>query len=595
MDDLMKRNYPWLILSCLLVLSLILVSCGTKTTPTITTMTTAPTSAATIKTTTTPTFIPTSTPITTAGAPQYGGTFNYRTNRDIVYFDPYFGDVTPGGTLYAKLWIETLCVPDLKIDHNIWDFKTGYTPVEYWTGRVAENWEQPDAQTIIFHIRKGVQWQNRPPVNGRELTAYDFEYGYHRQLGLGSGFTKASPYIAASNYALIKSITATDKYTLVFKLSQPSLDQIRMIIDDNPYVAIVPRESVQQYGDLSDWRHAIGTGPFMIEDYTSASSLSAVRNPNYWDYDTLYPNNRLPYFDKVKILIIPDNATAEAALRSGKIDMIEDIDWQQAASIAKTNPELLKADRPTWGFAITLMVDKKPFDDIRVRKAMQMAVDIPTIAATYFGGSMVSTPMGKIGLKGYYTPFSEWPQEVKDGYIYNPSGAKKLLSEAGYPGSFKTSMTVRSTDDMGLIQILKSYLLDIGIDVEIKPMDPAAFTAYTQAGLHEMCTGLGTIPTNPPINCLNNFYSKHVSYKSDHIKDQIYDDLVEKAMISLDLNEFKQLIIQADMRAITQQWAVTLPSKTIYTIYQPWLKGFHGEANVIGRLSSKLWIDQSVK
>jgi len=81
-------------------------------------------------------------------------------------------------------------------------------------------------------------------------------------------------------------------------------------------------EAVKMWGDVNDWHHAIGTGPFILKDFVSGSAATLVSNPNYWGYDERYPQNKLPYIDTLKVLIIPDQATALAALRTGKVDVI---------------------------------------------------------------------------------------------------------------------------------------------------------------------------------------------------------------------------------------------------------------------------------
>jgi peptide/nickel transport system substrate-binding protein len=574
----LKNKFVWLTLSCLLVLSLIMTSCSTKTTTTTTAQTTIQTTAPTTKLTTVTTTTPTTNPTTTD-------------------FDPYYLSIGyPTGLYY-----ETLAMRDLSVSRNIFDFKTAFIPLQYWTGRLAESWEiSPDFLTYTFHIRKGIQWQDKPPVNGRELTAYDIEYNFHRVLGLGSGFTKGSPYISLTNWALIKSVTATDKYTIVIKANQPSIDQLRSILDIRSVnLFIVAREAVEKWGNLEDWRNAIGTGPFILTDYTTGSSMDFTKNTNYWGYDALYPKNKLPYLDKVKVLIIPDIATTLAALRTGKIDLVEDINWQQSASLMKTNPELLQVKRPSDGDTIVMMVDKKPFDDIRIRTAMQMALDLKTIAKTLYGGYVDGSPMGVSALKGYYTPFSEWTKEVQAGYEYNPEGAKKLLTEAGYPNGFKTTLTVDSTSDLDLFQVLKSYLSAINIDMQIQTMDPVSFSSYTQASKHEMAGGDSiyyNVSTYPPINMLNVCYGGHVrNYNLSHNADPVYDGIVAKVKSSIDEEEIRKLVIEADMRAITQHWRISISPKVLFCVYQPWLKRFSGELDVLRDAARWYWIDNNVK
>jgi peptide/nickel transport system substrate-binding protein len=272
----------------------------------------------------------------------------------------------------SQLWYETLAMPNLTVPAEEFDFKVAFTPFKYWTGQLAESWDiSPDANTYTFHIRKGIRWQDIPPVNGRELTASDIEYTFHRQLGLGSGFTKLSPVVNAGNYALIESITATDKNTLVFKLKAPSLDMYYNLIDAHNTVQVVAREAVEKWGGIDDWKYQIGSGAYMMDDYVYGASLTVKRNPNYWGYDSLYPQNKLPYIDSVKILIIPDTATTLAALRSGKIDYVTNLNFTQRESLKRTNPELLEATVPSIGYGIVMQVDRAPYNDIRVRKAMR--------------------------------------------------------------------------------------------------------------------------------------------------------------------------------------------------------------------------------
>ena len=102
---------------------------------------------------------------------------------------------------------------------------------------------------------------------------------------------------------------------------------------------IVPHEVVDEYGNLRDWRNSCGTGPFMLVDYIKGSSWTVERNPNYWGNDPIHPENKLPYLDSVKCLIIPDTSTMMAALRTAKIDQLE-VGWEEAGSLMKSNPEL---------------------------------------------------------------------------------------------------------------------------------------------------------------------------------------------------------------------------------------------------------------
>jgi peptide/nickel transport system substrate-binding protein len=594
----MKSKFFCLILSCLFMLSLVLASCGTKTTPT-TTPITKPTTIPTTIPTTTATTTPTTKQTQAAETPQYGGTFTFRVNADASTFDPYFYPRTTGDNA-IKMWLETLSTVDFNAMYQKkFNFTGSFVPLVYTAGRLVESWETPGMSTLIFHVRKGIHWQDKAPMNGREFTAYDIQYSFNRLLGKGSGFTKPSPYVSMDNYMLIDTVTATDKYTVVFKLTTPSLEQFRYLVNPIGYAAIVPQEVIQQYGDMQNWKNAVGTGPFILRDYVSGSSITTTRNSNYWGYDEVYPKNQLPYFDGVKVLIVPDSATALAALRTGKIDMIDQIPWPQADSLKKTNPELVFGTRPQNGWGIFLHVDMKPFNDIRVRQAMQKAIDIKTIAETYYGGNADPVVPGVWVQKGgYSTPFEQWPPEVQAGYTYDPQAATKLLADAGYPNGFKFTMLAASSADLDLFQVVKSYFLQIGINMDIQVIEAASFEAVTRTDKHIAQASQLVWYNSPPLQLTNQRLSSHYPYRS-HINDPVYDALWNKLNTSVSDEEETILILQMFTLGTAQEWTVNLPTFNNFVFWQPWFKRYNGETpdidGILGAISARLWIDQDLK
>jgi peptide/nickel transport system substrate-binding protein len=467
---------------------------------------------------------------------------------------------------------------------------------------LVESWEQPDDYTLIWHIRKGVHWQDKAPVNGREFTAYDVEYHYHRMLGLGSGYTQPTPYVASTGLKTLQSVTATDKYTIVLKWTSPVwISNISSYLQGS-FGLPVAREAIEKWGNVQDWRNTITTGPFLLVDYVADSSMTYVKNPNYWGYDARYPENRLPYADGVKFLVITDASTKMAALRTAKIDMLEGLAWEDAKHLSQTNPELVFGSRGSDGPGLFMRTDTPPFNDIRVRKAMQMAIDLKSIANFYYGGTVDWRPNGIIGpaLKGYYTPLDEQPKEVQEAYAYNPEGAKKLLAEAGYPNGFKTNAVNGSEVD--LLQILVSNLNDIGIDMEIITMDASAYRGFVLAMKHDQCAfhySVGSMPFDP-IRGLQKFYSG-AAQNFSIVKDPVFDELVDNYTASMTEQEQQEWSVKASDYIIANYWAVFLPPKNTYGALQPWFKGYNfemidggGAAFVTGYLPF-CWIDQNLK
>ena len=142
-------------------------------------------------------------------------------------------------------------------------------------------------------------------MNGRELTAQDIEYNYHRILGLGSGFTEPSETGSPLLGRGIESVTATDKWTVVFKLKEPTIAVLHKIVVDH-VAFILPPEVIKQHGDLQDWRNLVGTGPYELTDWVQGTSITHTKNPDYWGFDEKYPQNRLPYMDKLVGLFIKE-------------------------------------------------------------------------------------------------------------------------------------------------------------------------------------------------------------------------------------------------------------------------------------------------
>ena len=540
-------------------------------------------------------------------APEYGGTLTvgYKYMHD--NWDPYAGyaDDPITGVL------EKLGVLNWGIDRAEFDFPaTQAFPPSAIAGRLAESWEKPDDTTIIFHIRDGVRWHDKEPMNGRLLTAQDIEFNFHRMLGLGD-FADAGPIPFGGAARLVavpfESVTATDDSTVVMKLKEPSLPALQIVTLEY-FSWIMPPEVIKQHGDVKDWRNLVGTGPFMLTDWVEASSSTRIRNPDYWGHDEKYPENRLPYVDEVRYLIIPEEASLQAALLSGKIDYrgpggarLDSVDT--VVSMQETNPEI--ALHPHYfrsNNAFAANVRRAPFDDLRVRKAMQMALDLETIASTFFQGQADTTPQGMVGVAGFYVPFEEWPEEVKKGYRYDPEGAEQLLDEAGYPrGADGTRFTtpMRVLGSASYAEIAAAYWAQIGVDVEIDQYtDFALMHADVFAGTYEGMMGSIAGTAYDPAQQVSWHRSDNMWNRPLHQWPEL-DVLVDATLAATTFEEQQMRAREVDLYAIGNHWQIWGPKTPTWWAVQPWVMGYNGEfslgPNEDSLISSRVWIDSQLK
>ena len=586
----MKNKFIWLGLSFFLVAAMLLASCGksTTTTPTSTTTTTKTTTTTTKTTTTTtpPTSVTTTTTATgnwwdSLGTPQYGSQVILRVPRNISAFDPQDTQVD---ICIENGWYEKLFTDDWTLDPSVFNYQIAFRPNDYVKGYLATTWEFTDVDTFVVHLRQNVYWQNIPPVNGRQFTSADVVYHYNRQLGLG-GFPPNVGKNPVGALQKLTSVTADGKYTVVFKFT--GISSTELILEAMESQAgnahdIEAQEAVKQWGNLDDWHHAIGTGPFILQDYVENSSAILVRNPNYWGYDERYPQNPLPYVDSLKYLLISNDSTALAAFRTGKLSILDSVSTQNAQEMKTSHPEVTQI-----GIAAAAAVsldprnDTAPFNDKRVRQALQMAIDLPTIAETYYGGTCPPYPSTLTSqyMTGWGFPYTQWPQDLKDQYAFNVPQAKALLAAAGYPTGFNTDIVVEDGADLDLLQIVKSEFAAINVIMTIQTMDPGSWSSYVWANkkfdaLAEKSVGILGLGFEPTSNLVF-YWSVMPNYSEVH--DPVYDAFATALNTATTTDEIKKIVRDANEYAARQHFSISLLQPNIVSLVQPWLKGYSGQ------------------
>jgi len=602
----MKKRIVWLLVSCLMVAALVLASCGPAETGEEEEV--APPGEEEVAPPGEEEVVPPKEEKVTEeteAKPEYGGELIIGWSRDAMHFDdaqchPY--------------WAPTFCVTNEELSQGDWikgPAGTGeaewihqiFPPLPITTSSLAESWEVTDPQTLVFHIRKGVRWHNKPPTNGRELTADDVLFTLDRIWD--SLLSHPGGSIPREQY--IESITSPDKWTVVIKTREPG--QVGDVFEGAArYTGIVPRDAAEQYGGLDDWRNTIGTGPFILTDYISGSSATFVRNPNYWMEDPLNPGNRLPYVDGMKWLIIPDPSTRLSALRTAKVDTLTggysgNIGWEDAESLKKTSPELEYigglAPSPT-GLFMRLDNPELPWYDKRVRRALAMAIDNKAIGESLYGGKyrLVAWPVAPVREHmEIYTPFEELPESSQELFEYHPDKAKELLAEAGYPDGFSCEI-VAMTSYVDILAVVKDYWSKVGVDLKIDVREYGAWANLRVQRKHKemlVCALNAAIPYYLSELAAGKLYNCSIvdDPKINQAREDMfasYFDPEKKAEIMMELNTY----------VIDQVYVVQMPAGYAYNFWWPWLKNYHGEIQVgcYGQYANwvkYVWLDQALK
>jgi len=529
-------------------------------------------------------------------SPKYGGTITVAWDQEPSWFD----DVAGHG-LYAYTFV--LTNEDLLTGNwaastqgrNLDGFNYTHFPTNNATaGSIAERWEFRNDTTIVFHIRRGVHFHNKPPTNGREVTAEDVVFSLKRLWETEGGYIHKS-------YSWEKhmvSIEMPDKWTVVLK-TKPGKAGIVFNIAGF-FMAIVPKDAVQKFGNLLDWKNSIGTGPWILKDYKSGISAKFAKNPNYWGTDPLHPGNKVPYVDEVKHLYIPDQSTRMAALRTGKVDQSRQIPWEEGDDLVASSPQLkwaksLKTTSPS----LAWRADKPglPTHDIRVRHALMMAIDHKAIAQGFYGGNaeILAWPvMPTADWADTYIPLEKLDRSIQEQYEYHPEKAKKLLAEAGYPNGFDISIIAMS-HHVDLLSAVKSFLAKVGVNLKIDVKEKGAMYSllikkkYTDATIWD----LHSYQPFRFIDILKGDLSNMVM-----LNDPVVQNLHAET-VKLYRNEGKRraLLKEQIPYILEKAWWTQLPMPQVYTMWQPWLKGYGGEVDVgyfnTGNWVTWTWVDRN--
>ena len=375
----------------------------------------------------------------------------------------------------------------------------------------AESYDvSEDGLTWTFHLRDGLKWSD-----GSDLTANDFVYSWKRVcdpevaapyaetvLGMVKGYDEA---IDGNLDAL--GVSAPDDSTLVVELANPCsyFGSLAAFSTLSP----VQEATIEANGEA--WATApetyVSNGPFYMTEWVPGSHITFSKNPYYWNADAIK-------LDRLKFVLMEDSNAAYSAYQTGEVLMIKDVPTEEIPSLTGTDD--FYVDPIIGTYYISLNIQKAPFDDVNVRKALSLAIDREYVASTLMQGTY--TAAGNFMGPGWMdTDGTEFMSNANGGKPYidttnfeaNLEEAKQLLADAGYPDGEGFPTISYTTNDAGYHKVVAEYLqqawAELGIDLQVNIVEWSSFTPMRRSGDFEVARNGWVGDYSDPSNMLELF------------------------------------------------------------------------------------------
>ena len=373
----------------------------------------------------------------TAGG--YKNTLTWAQGADVTSLDPHQGKETPAVQVNTQIF-DTLVTVDPETNEVV--------------PQIAESWEQTDDQTYVFKIREGIKFHD-----GSDLTAEDVKFSLDRARN-----SAAVSYIV--NF--IEEVTVDDDHTVTVKTTAPYAPTLRNLAI--PFAAIVPK-AVVEADENAFIQNPVGSGPYKFVEWNHGDHVTLKA------FDDYYAGK--PETENLIMKVIPETSQRTIALETGEVDLAYDLAVNDIPKV-NSDDKLTVYEIPSLTcWYVSMNMNKKPFDNPKVREAMSMAIDRQTIIDTINAGSgQTADAIIAPAVFGYYST------GVKE---YNPTKAKELLAEAGYPNGFSTTLWVNDNQSrIEMCQAMQAMLLEVGVQCNLEVLEFGSFISRTTAGDHDL-------------------------------------------------------------------------------------------------------------
>ncbi|WP_028983884.1 ABC transporter substrate-binding protein [Sporolactobacillus terrae] len=351
-----------------------------------------------------------------------------------------------------------------------YDYKNQSTKIK---PGLAESWKiSDDGKTYTFTLRKGVKFSDGSAFNA-DAVVYNFDRWMNgKASGKFAYFPSMFGGYKGDNSLIIDRVKAQNATTVVFTLKRPSAPFLQNLAM-SPFAISSPK-AIKKYGDKYGQSAGVGTGPYVFKSWKKNNTITLTKNKNYWQ-------KGLPKLDSIIFKVIPDNSARLNALKNGEIDLMDGLNPSDIDGI-KGNKDFHVYYRPPMNVAyLGFNVTKKPFDNKKVRQALNMAVDKEALNKAFYNGQAepAKNPMPPV-LLGFAKDLKDYPYDLK--------AAKKLLAEAGYPNGFTTTLYTMSNprdympQPAKTAEAIQATFGKIGVKVKIENVEWSSYIEKLQKG-----------------------------------------------------------------------------------------------------------------
>ncbi len=456
---------------------------------------------------------------------------------------------------------------------------------------LAVSLESPDAVTWTAKLRTDVKWHNVPPVNARPFDSSDAKASWARATTL-----KDNPFAGAINMIDPSQITTPDAQTITFKLNFP-FAPFPSVLAASTVGAIYPREALA--GSYDPAKQVIGTGPFIFDHYTPDVEFVTKRNPDYYIKGQ-------PYVDGTKTAIIPDASARLAQFLAGHLDYLQILP-QDVDTVKRTLPSAVwNVVPPGSGEMLWLQLGDPTsvYQDVRVRRALSMALDRDAIGKAVFGGDYVLgfCPGPSLG-KQQALHIDQLPPDVAQYYKHDPASSKKLLEAAGQSNlqvilDFPEPYSVAG--HQAVAETVNAMLNAAGIKSTLSQIDYT--NVYLNNGRgesqgnfpkdHIVLSGIRGGSTADPDGRLYDYFSSQSDIGAEHLNDPQIDAMLSKERATVNQDERYKACLDIQQYIADKMYMIAfLPQPNVHTAIQPSLMNF--QSGGYGQeTAAAVWLDK---